>query len=521
MPLGRLVLGLLLALCAIRLWLMPLPSSFWLDEMVTVFIVQHGPSHPSLAVVPAVWNSLYYFLPRASHALLGSSEIAYRIPSVVSMAIALLLIARIAVRLIHPEAAWFAVFACFALRGINDEAADARPYAFGTCIAAAGVLFLIRWLDSGGWPDALLFVFFGALLWRVHLLFWPFYIVYVAYAAVRRWRGETAVRWSTVCLGFALLALSLAPVLWSAWTLLRDAKAHVIVRAPMLGELEGSLKLGRILACFGGAWLLSRMARWSRDRPIPSPSALTLIAAWWLCQPFALFAYSRLTGNSVFVNRYLYLSLPGAALTACVALAFFIPSPRWKPLAAALAVGVLLMLGDWHTLWPRHKESDWRAAARAINQLELAPYTPVVCPSPFIEAKPPVWRPDYPLPGWLYAHLAVYPVSGKPYLLPFEASAAAQQYATELSKQTLASSGRFVIYGDNHNVFVWRDFFAARPELAGWSNRRLGPFGDVDAVLFETRLRPYATIVSKKGHPVYVQRLGAHRHRVAESATAC
>jgi len=66
-----LLLLLLLAACVTRLWLMPLPSSFWVDEMATVFVVQHGPNHPSLAVAPQVPDSIYYQLPRAAQSLIA------------------------------------------------------------------------------------------------------------------------------------------------------------------------------------------------------------------------------------------------------------------------------------------------------------------------------------------------------------------------------------------------------------------------------------------------------------------
>ncbi|HWY49700.1 MAG TPA: hypothetical protein VNX70_20100 [Bryobacteraceae bacterium] len=43
----------------------------------------------------------------------------------------------------------------------------------------------------------------------------------------------------------------------------------------------------------------------------------------------------------------------------------------------------------------------------------------------------------------------------------------------------------FVIYGGDHTVWFWREWLAARGELSGWRDRRLGPFGDVDVVAFE------------------------------------
>ena len=105
----------LLALLIAHLWLYPVTSSFWVDEMVTAFVVNH-PGHPSFAIAPQVPESIYYWLPRIAQSLFGNSEIGYRGPSILAMALALYLIGRLAVRLIHAEAAWLAIFACLSLR---------------------------------------------------------------------------------------------------------------------------------------------------------------------------------------------------------------------------------------------------------------------------------------------------------------------------------------------------------------------------------------------------------------------
>jgi hypothetical protein len=77
-------------------------------------------------------------------------------------------------------------------------------------------------------------------------------------------------------------------------------------------------------------------------------------------------------------------------------------------------------------------------------------------------------------------------VTGKPYLFPFERSPEAEQYAGELSQQTLAPAGRFLIYGGDRNVLAWRNWFRYRPEFHDWHSHRLGPFGDVEVALFES-----------------------------------
>jgi hypothetical protein len=45
-------LSVLLAAALFKLWILPLRSSFWVDEMVTAFVVNYGSAHPSLSVAP-------------------------------------------------------------------------------------------------------------------------------------------------------------------------------------------------------------------------------------------------------------------------------------------------------------------------------------------------------------------------------------------------------------------------------------------------------------------------------------
>ena len=481
----KLALGVLLAASIVKLWLLPLPSSFWVDEMVTAFVVHQGAAHASFAVAPQVTASVYYWLPWAAERIFGFSEVSYRISSILLMGGALFLLALLAMRLIHPEAGWFAIFAALTLRGINYEAADARPYALAMLVSAAALWFLVRWLDSARWQDAAGFVFFAALLWRVHLINWPFYAVFVAYAAARLARRDTTVSWKEFAGTFAVLGLTLAPVLFGALALFRNARAHVIAEhPPSLRELGNAFKFLLVAGCGVAGWLLSRRYRWPRQTN-PSVPVLILVLGWWAWHPAALYAFSWITGASVFVPRYLSLSLPGAALAGTLAAAYFVPAGRWLPATTVFAVGVLLFVGDNRRLWPPHHNSDWRAASQAIHQAGTTAATPVLYPSPFIEAKSPIWRPDYPLPSFLYCHLETYPIAGKPFLLPFEMSPEAERYAASIVGTALTTSGRFYIYGGDINVHRWQAWFGGREELHGWQSRRLGPFGDVDAVLFE------------------------------------
>ncbi len=485
-----LLLMLTLACCIVRLWIMPLGSSFWVDEMGTYFVVHHGANDSSLRAVPQVAASIYYFLPMLAEKVAGFSEVSYRFFSVLAIAGALAAIGWLAARLIHPHASWFVVFASMTSRGFNYQADDARPYALGAFVLAISVLCLVRWLDAGRWRDAVLFAVPASLLWWVHLIFWPFYLVFAVYACFRILRSETRAGWRQALAVFALVGCAALPVAMRAIALLHEAAAHVIVPRPGFGELLSILKVRAIILTSAAAFLLSRSFKWKAPRTAwVCGSSLALILSWWLIDPVCLFAFSWISGDSVFLARYLGLALPGVALTAGMLVAIFVPASYWKPLGLILGLGVLIFMGQWRQLWPQHQNSDWRGAASALGRWEAGDNLPVICPSPFIEAQPPIWRPDYPLQTFLYSNLTLYPIAGRAYTFPFATfpfvtPPVVEEYAQRLSLGTLAPAGRFAIYGWDRSVEFWRRWFAARPELDGWQSKGLGAFGDVEVVVF-------------------------------------
>ncbi|MBS1874472.1 MAG: glycosyltransferase family 39 protein [Acidobacteria bacterium] len=479
----------ILAVCLARLWVAPLGSSFWVDELVTRFVVRHGAGDNSLKVAPQVAESIYYVWPAVMERLFGFSETVYRLPSLIFMGAALWIVASIAKRSIHPRAGWFAVFTCLALRNFNYQAADARPYALGTMLAAFGFWMLARWLDRGSWRPGAAFALAGTLLWRTHLIYWPVYIGFAVYACYRLAARSARVPRLEVAAVFAVIGVSLAPVASTAMAIQRNAAAHVVADKPGLSDLTGALALNLVTPLCAAAALMARRHRWITPR---LRMDWALIFCWWLCQPAGLFAFSWITGHSVFVGRYLFVSTPAAALAAVAAVMLFTP-PRHLPRISAVAAGCVLVFGcHWGHRAVAHHNSDWRGAMVAINRSNRTG-APVICPSPFIEAKPPVWRPDYPLNSFLYSHLDTYNVDGVKYPFPFEQSEEAERAAAKLTRSVLARSQRFYILGGDHAVRAWRDWFTARPELTGWTATPLGDFRDVEALLMEPPSDPANT----------------------------
>jgi hypothetical protein len=264
--------------------------------------------------------------------------------------------------------------------------------------------------------------------------------------------------------------------------LLHSAGEHVVVPAPSVLELISLLKISMVLgACLSG-WALRRWFGWSGT--VISASAIVIILAWWLVDPLVIFGVSTLSRNSLFLARYMYPAIPGTALAACLFAGFFIPTKLWKPAAVVLGIAALIFTGHWKQVWPDHQSSDWRAASAILREWSGGEQIPVISPSPFIEARPPVWTPDYPLSGFLYSNLAVYPMAGHVYPFPFESSPAAVAFARQLTEGTLAHDRRFALYGGDKAVKFWRGWFISQPELAGWNTKVLAYYGDVLLVAF-------------------------------------
>ncbi|HZU24025.1 MAG TPA: glycosyltransferase family 39 protein [Bryobacteraceae bacterium] len=476
---GSALLWILLFAVVGRLWLMPLPSSFWVDETATAFIARYGAAHPSVSASPEFAQSIYYPVAHAVDSIAGFSEVAYRLPSVLLLGAALALTALIAARLTDADSAWLAAFACLAIGGFNFQAADARPYALGTAVMAAAMWFLIRWLDNNRWRDAVGFVIFAALLWPVHPVYWPFYAVFAAYACARlAWR-ETPASWMRAGAVFAVLGAVLVPEALRVLALRQDALKHVIAAPPRWRDLFYSLIPALILACLAGSWLLRILRRATPDAPRMTRSSLLLIVLWWCWTPVCLFAFSHLTRVSLFVPRYYSLALPGAAMLAATLVTRCLPRRLWRPAAAVIGIAALALSGQWTRIWPEHTHQDWRGAAHTLNQLAPDSATPIIFPSPFIEGRWPTWHPGYRLPSVLYAPAAVYPLRGKVWPFPRDLSTAAEQFAAETTRATLAPSGRFYVYAHSNDAQVWDRWFRSRPELAGWSMQQRGDFGDV------------------------------------------
>ncbi len=241
------------------LWLVPLFSSLWLDELGTYWVVKDGLGDAVHRALTFHGQSpLYYSIVWAARSVGGNSEAVLRLPSLIATAASLVLLYRLARTLISREAARFTVLAFAATQMVAFEASEARPYALATLAVIASTYALVRWLDDGGrWSLALVYALLAITVVWMHYLFALVLVAHALYALIRLRRGETEVsvrRLAAVAVivtaGIVPLAIQLAS-LWdrrSTLSIPSDASVEgfAIVLVPPI--LVVSVFLGSLLA---------------------------------------------------------------------------------------------------------------------------------------------------------------------------------------------------------------------------------------------------------------------------------
>jgi uncharacterized membrane protein len=473
-------LSIATALVIGSLWLVPLISSLWLDELGTWWVVKDGLGD----TVDRAFNfhgqsPLYYLIVWATRTVGGDSEAILRLPSLIATAVSAILLYRLARTLIGREGARLAVLAFAATNVVAFEASEARPYAMATMAVIASTYALVRWLDDGRrWSLALAYALLAVAVVWLHYLFALALVPHALYAFVRLRQGETGVsgrRLAAVAVivtaGIVPLAVQLAS-LWdrrSSLSIPSDGSVQDFAVVLLPPVLVASLFLGSLLA---------GMQDRVRIAPVPARSSTFVLLGGWLLFPvLTLFLVSALTPVTFLSLRYFASVAPAAAMLAGWAVASLEPSAARRIVAGVLALVSVLAYGG--TL---KNGEDWRGAA-AFEREHADPGTIVLLHPALVESAQLDWFSDREKLSYLLSVQSYYPMEGRvtpmPYVLDDEASA----YLEGLVTGELAGADRFLLVTRYPQVpfRVWLD---GRLKPEGYDSRVIGTFGVILVIEF-------------------------------------
>jgi 4-amino-4-deoxy-L-arabinose transferase-like glycosyltransferase len=432
-----------LALCTALLatvaaWLLPINAPLWLDEAGSYWEIAGGfreiaSRQPYL--VPA-----YDYILCLAKAVLGASEIALRIPSVLAMIAAVWVLYRIAREFLPADIALASCVVFSAHPLVVFAAIDARPYAFAVLVVNVAILSLLRWIRTQRTSYAIACGTAAGAIFYFHFLFsviLPAFAVVLLIARAWRWRHF----WSQLLKAGIAFGLLMVPVVSRFLLTARTSQAHVFDGRPTATDLLDTFAPGPMLAMFAIAALLALLYRKFNNRG----EVDRIIASKYLLFAFVpaltLFTLSSLSTLHVFTPRYRLESVPGIALCWGLLLACF-DSRILRTLFCLVLVATVVV----SQAGLRSHGHSWKRAVEIANANTATDHAPVLVCSELGEA-------DFlPMPtninkSALFATLSYYKLDSQVVPLPRSFTSVAQAEVDKFLKQAMSRHQRFLALG--------------------------------------------------------------------------
>jgi 4-amino-4-deoxy-L-arabinose transferase-like glycosyltransferase len=476
-----LVYGLLL-IAAFAIWLIAIRAPLWLDETVSIYLIQGGikgmasrhvwPDSPTYSYLLWLWTKV-----------MGRGEIPLRISSLLPMLGAVYLLYRAARELFDREAAVFAAIV-FSLHSIIVFAAiDIRPYAFAALATNACILALVRLRhDTSNWVAAG-FGFAAACVVQFQLLFTVILpALLICFVAARL--DDRKAPWRQLAVALPVFAVACLPAIPRLQYMAHTSGAHVFAESPTLLELGSTLTLKGLTVILVGVALLAATKK-RLDLQLEDEGWTILFCLSLAFIPIlTLYGLSLRTSVHVFVPRYRLVAVPGIAL--CWAWLF--NRIRSEPLRILACAAMVAATAYIHLTTPflRQHQYSWKYAIDFIEKNASADGAPVLMCSDIPEADHmPMPTGAAVLDSGILPPLSYYPLSVPVTPLPRALNDEAKRDGEEFLRQQADWHQRFLAaaFAQSFDTLDW----LAKEGSGEFEVRPLGQFDGVRVWEFEPR----------------------------------
>lgn len=422
----RLIYGLLLCISVYYLWLIHLNDSFWLDELLTYWVIENDLSSVfERAIANHGQSPLYYVLLWLFAGCFGTAEWVLRLPSIILMCIAVVLLYKLGKEFLGEEPAIYACLIFVSLGGPIFAAIYARPYALPLACAMGALLNAVRWGETDKSSKSSAFIFFSVFAIYGHILMCSVVGLALLYFSLSPKKPSNG----KLCVAVIIIILFCTPLIAQAISLLGRRSELVFQPSPDLRIffatiLDPILLLSVMLAC-----LFVFMFKNYSFRPYLSisfeRSYIVYFLILWAFLPILLAALVSWTTNvTLFQSRYLLIAAPGNALLwgylmSCI-------TPR-SSRGAVMTLTTLLSLFFISTL-PNLFSQDWRGASQRLS-FDVANNSTILLATGMIEGSNIENFKDFKKTQFLRAPVSYYHLPTSAIILPFQlASHDAIQY---------------------------------------------------------------------------------------------
>ncbi len=500
-PTATPILFLLVVVIAAFLWLPPLDSSLWLDELDTYFTAKDGVfvsiernllAHPQCSTL---YNAIIALVIR----IFGASEVALRLPSLVATIVAAVYLFRIGARLVDRETGLLACVLFVGLRDVAFTAVDARSYAFATAACVASSFYLLRFLglaagtepsiEHGAGPahrrrDGVAYAITTALAVHFHYLFGLTLFGHGLALALLLARRELVVAPRDAAIVVASFVIAVFPAI-APFVATVGARRGISYAPPqVLSSLLTVWARPEIVASIVPLVLFRIWLGKNVSFVLPPLRAAVwlLLVAWTALPPTIVFLVSELSSVQMFLSRYFLCSEAGLALLVAVLLRGFDPSGLRVGAATLFAVITIVAYSR-----EAHVLEDWREMSTVLRA-EIGADTPLLLNAGFIEAADADWLAlpaDDDRKSFLLAPTSYYAMPGVVSVLPYRLDDATRIYMENVVAPSLEGVDRFAAVARQRRDPWIRAWFDGRYVAHGYTARELYSSSSLYAVLYE------------------------------------
>jgi mannosyltransferase len=430
-------------LASLSIWFLALRAPLWLDETLAYWQVSGG--------FAKVWTRSqlmpssvgYLYILWLAKSVLGSSEMALKIPSLLAMLGAVYFLFLAARELFDQETAFIAaIFFCLEMN-VTFAATDARPYGFALLATNLAIFAFVRWMAHREMRQAILFGAAAASILYFHYLFSAILPAFAIYYLAARGRSlkQDARQLAAVVASFAVIVL---PLTIRVANLYQTRVTHVVQEMlhPALTALNTlaplQVLIGFVLVAFL-AGLVRKIKLPARDSfpAILLPPLLALVPAG------VLFAVSAITPAHLVIPRYLTVVAPGSALTWAI-LTGFIDSPILRKLFCVGLVAVTIF-ETFSSPDSRRHELSFKSSHAFVNANVAGDNATVLVFSAFIESDYQPLPTDRTAENALLSQIDYYPINAPTVMLPMDLNDDAMRIGSQAALDAAKRHERFLV----------------------------------------------------------------------------
>jgi len=478
--------AVLLMVCTIlRLWVLPLTQSFWVDESLVVWTIRDGFTQ----IIPKAFVSLqsvaFCMLEwPLFHA--GAREVGLRLPSLAAAIATLWILYRLGAETLDRELGLIFAALYIATPAVAPEVPNARPYALAVLAHTAGLWWLLKWFRSSKLWHGLAWVVCSVIgSYFQHLFLIPFVLEW--FYVLMRYTKDQSERHRPLWIYCGAGAVLLIPQLPQLLELIKQGQRLSFVPRPGWPSLVLAavpVHLVFVLALvLAATWAAGLRPGWTQLKNDIKPATLGLLLL--IVPAVVLFGFSKFTAWRYFTQRYLTITISGSILFWGWLIRQIAPSFVREVTVICLLAGINLTAPITRSLLtgPAYHSENWREAVQAMPESGIFLIYPGL-----VETRRLDWLAERR--SYFLAPVTAYrPAIGAAdtFIVPFEFSSSTQAYMLNVLSQLPRGRPVTVTTLEGFSGRAWMNWLAETLVSMGSPQLRKSQHGRVSVAVFSAK----------------------------------